>query len=164
MNRLHQALALCLASGGLLLVSALPAAAQPGGPCALASDDVVTAALGGPAHAVESISIPGLVSCGVSSMADDDFSIMHITTTPDALLESSLPMGGGAPEQTAQVEVTPAEGLGYPAMFLRIPVDGDTLLSLRVQVGDTDVYAFNAHYAADAPARLTALGKAVLPH
>jgi len=164
-NRLHQAIALGLASGGLLLASALPAAAQPGGPCTLASDGVVTAALGVPAQAVESISIPGLVSCGVSSAADDvDFSIMHITTTPDALLEGSLPMGGGAPDETGQVEVTPAGGLGYPAVFLRIPVDGDTLLSLRVQVGDTDVYAFNAHDAADAPARLTALGKAVLPH
>jgi len=163
-NRLHQAIALGLASGGLLLASALSAAAQPGGPCTLASDDVVTAALGVPAQAVESISIPGLVSCGVSSAADDDFSIMHITTTPDALLKGSLPMGGGAPEQTGQVEVIPAVGLGYPAMFLRIPADGDTLLSLRVQVGDTDVYAFNAHDTADAPARLTALGKAVLPH
>ena len=162
-NRLHQALALGLASGGLLLASALPAAAQPGGPCTLASDDVVSAALGVGAQAFESISIPGLVSCGVRIAGDDnDMSMMHITSTPNALLDS-ISMGGGA-AATGQVEVTPADGLGYPAMFLRIPVDGDTLLSLRVQVGDTDFYAFNAHDAADAPARLTALGKAVLPH
>ncbi len=164
MNRFHQAIALGLASGGLLLASALPAAALPGGPCTLASDDVVSAALGVPAQAVESISIPGLVSCGVRAADDDiDMSMMHITTTPDALLDSSA-MGGGAGAQSGQVAVTPADGLGYPAMFLRIPVDGNTLLSLRVQVGDMDVYAFNADDTAAAPARLTALGKAVLPH
>jgi hypothetical protein len=164
MNRFHQAIALGLASGGLLLASALPSAALPGGPCTLASDDVVSAALGVPAQAFESISIPGLVSCGVRIGDDDnDMSMMHITTTPDAPLDS-ISLGGGAGAQTGPVEVTPADGLGYPAMFLRIPVDGETLLSLRVQVGDTDVYAFNAHDAADAPARLTALAKAVLPH
>src|SRR5438105_14207399 len=96
-NRLHQAIALGLASGGLLLASALPAAAQPGGPCTLASDDVVTAALGVPARAVESIAIPGLVSCGVRSAADDaECSVVHLTATPDAPVADSLPMRGAA--------------------------------------------------------------------
>ena len=41
MNRWIQGLALGLASSGLLLASALPAAAQPGGPCTLAPDAAV---------------------------------------------------------------------------------------------------------------------------
>ena len=161
MNRLHHLIALGLVSG-LLLASALPAAAQPGGPCTLVSNDALSAALGAPAQAVEAIAIPGLVSCGVLSDADDDISIMHITVAPDALQDGSLTLPGMA-EPSGQVQITPADGLGYSAEFLRIPVDGDTLLSLRVQVGDSDVYAFNTRDAADAPARLTALGKAVLP-
>jgi hypothetical protein len=161
-NRLHHLIALGLACGGLVLASALPVAAQPGGPCTLVSDDALSAALGSPARAVEAIAVPGLVSCGVLSDGNDDLSIMHITAAPDALLEGSLPMPGMA-EPAGQVEITPAIGLGYSAEFLRIPVDGDTLLSLRVQVGDSDVYAFNTRDTAEAPARLMALGKAVLP-
>ena len=133
-NRSYRLIALGLACGGLLLASALPAAAQPGGPCTLVSDDALSAALGAPAQAVEAIAIPGLVSCGVVSDANDDISIMHITAAPDALLAGGSMPGMGEP--SGQIEITPAAGLGYSAEFLRIPVDGDTLIATIESLAD----------------------------
>jgi hypothetical protein len=68
------------------------------------------------------------------------------------------------PQGTGDVQTSPADGLPYSAMFLRIRVDGQTLLTLRVQVSDTDIYGFSTLDGADAPSRLTALGNAVLSH
>lgn len=59
------------------------------------------------------------------------------------------------------IERTPVSGIGNSAVLLRIPVDDQILVSLRVQRGD-DEYAFNAPDAPDTPERLVTLAKAVL--
>ena len=163
MNRFTQALAVGLTSGGLLIASALPAAAMPGGPCAWVSDDVASQALGSPVQAIESISIADLQSCAIRNPGDEDMSIMHMTASPDALLDGSLPMPG-APKPDAQIQPSPADVPGYSAVFWRMPVDTDTLLTLRVQAGPNDVYGFMTKDAPDALAQLSALATAVLPH
>lgn len=158
MNRLFHTLSSGLATGGLLLASVTPAAAQPGGQCALVSDAALTQVLGVSAHAYQSISIPDLQSCAVEIADADTITIMHITATEQALLESVGPAGG----ERVNVTTDAADGFSYPALFLRIPVAGDTLLSLRVQIGDHDVYGFSTRDSADGPARLSAVGHAVL--
>ena len=59
------------------------------------------------------------------------------------------------------IERTPVDEIGDSAVLLRIPVDDQMLVSLRVQRGD-DVYAFNAADAPETPDRLITLAKAVL--
>jgi hypothetical protein len=59
------------------------------------------------------------------------------------------------------IESTPVGGIGDSAVLLRIPVDDQMLVSLRVQRGD-DVYAFNGADAPETPDRLLTLAKAVL--
>jgi hypothetical protein len=161
MNRLVQALALGLTSGGLLIASALPAAATPGGPCSFASDDVVSQALGTPTRAIQGLDDPDLQTCAVINPGGGSpLSIFKINAQAVDSLTEGLPGADGA-APTPPVQVDPVGGLGDSAAYLHIPVAGDTMLSLRVQVGDT-VYAFNAKETADAPAMLMSLGKAVL--
>jgi hypothetical protein len=161
MNRLVHALALGLTSGALLMTAALPAAAAPGGPCSFASDDVVSQALGTPSRAIQGLDDPDLQTCAViNPSGGSPLSIFKINASAVDSMTAGLPgADGSAPTQPVQVD--PVGGLGDSAAYLHIPVDGDTMLSLRVQVGDT-VYAFNAKETADAPATLMSLGKAVL--
>jgi hypothetical protein len=149
----------------LLIASNLPAAAQPGGPCALAPDAVLAQALGPSAHGTQGLSAPGLESCGVAAAGQPTISIYHITSgsDPEDLTAPIGPAKDGAANQPAtNVQVTPADGFGEGAIFLAIPVGGaGTLISLRVQRG-AEIYAFNTRDAPDAQATLMAVGKAVL--
>jgi len=61
----------------------------------------------------------------------------------------------------APIETKPVAGIGDSAVLLRISIDDQTLVSLRVQRGD-DVYAFNGADAPETPDRLFSLAKAVL--
>jgi hypothetical protein len=164
MNRLFNAVAIGLTTGGWLLASVLPAAAMPGGPCTWVSDDVASQALGSPAQAIESISMTDLQSCAVCNPAGEDISIMHVTAaSPDAPLEG-VPMGGPPGPDVQPPQPSPVDVPGYSAVYWRMPVDSDTLLTLRLQAGPNDVYGFVTKDAPDALAQLTALATAVLPH
>jgi len=150
-----------LTGSGLLFASALPAAATPGGPCSFASDDVVSQALGAPAHVIQAIESPDLQTCAVlNPNGGSPVSLFKINAQSDLLADAQLPGSDGA-GPTNPVQVEPVSGLGDSAVYLHLAVDTDTMLSLRVQVGTT-VYAFNAEDTPDAPATLLALGKAVL--
>jgi hypothetical protein len=161
MNHLVRALALGLTGSGLLIASALPAAAAPGGPCSFASDDVVGQALGAPAHVIQGIDTPDLQTCAVlNPNGGAPLSLFKINAQADLLGDTQLP-GPDSAAQSNPVQVEPVSGLGDSAAYLHLAVDTETMLSLRVQVGTT-VYAFNAQDTPDAPATLMALGKAVL--
>jgi hypothetical protein len=166
MKRATHLLAIVLSSATLLGAASWPAAAQPGGPCGIASDDVLAQALGPAAHGVQAFSVPGLESCSVSQGDDANaagITILHVSgpMTPQDLGAPIGPAGGAGPAPD-QIQRTPVDGIGDSALLLKIPVgDAGVLVSLRVQRG-ADVYAFNTQDAADAPARLTALAQAVL--
>jgi hypothetical protein len=87
--------------------------------------------------------------------------MFHISA-PEAR-DLTAPIGPGAPIGTndSAVRTVPVDGIGDSAMFLFIPVNGGTLLSLRVQSG-SDIYAFNAQDDPEAQATLLALANAVL--
>jgi hypothetical protein len=165
MNRMPHMLCVGLASCALLFVSNLPAAAQPGGPCALAPDAVLAQALGPSAHGIQGLTAPGLESCGVTAAGQPTISIYHITggLDPQDLTTPIGPAQDGDSDQSAtNVQVTPADGLGDQAAFLTIDVgEAGTLLSLRVQRG-AEIYAFNTRDAPEAQATLLQVGKAVL--
>jgi hypothetical protein len=139
-----------------LLGGALPAAAQPGGPCTIVSDATIA-----PAHAIQSVQLPTLESCAVRDDAGNpDISIMHITGPIDT---TGLPLPGQADASAPAIESAPVDGFGDSAKLLRLPVgDGDgTLLMLRVQRG-SEVFGFNTLDGPDSPARLLDLAKKVL--
>jgi len=135
--------------------SAVATAAQtgPGGPCGMVSDAVIA-----PAHAIETINVPGLESCAVQDGAATPITILHISGPVDP---ADMDGQGQPPDAVPPIEITPVDGIGYSAVLLRIPVDDQTLVSLRVERGD-DVYAFNTADAPDTPDRLITLAKAVL--
>jgi hypothetical protein len=164
MNRMPQVISVGFASCALLMVSNLPAAAQPGGPCALAPDAVLAQALGPSAHGIQGLTAPGLESCGVAAAGQPTISIYHITTASDPE-DLTAPIGGpqdGADQQASNAQVTPVDGFGDQAVFLTISVgEAGTLRSLRVQRG-AEIYAFNTRDAPEAQATLMAVGKVVL--
>ena len=179
MNRVARLLALGVAGWAALTAAALPAAAQPGGPCMLAPDTVLVPVLGPSAHGVQGLAMPGLESCSVREATHPSIAIYHISgpfepgdlTAPLGPDQTGTPgtprdadPGAEAPDrQGPGVQVTPVGGLGDGALFLTIPVgpDGAPLLSLRVQRG-ADVFAFNTPDAPDGQARLMAVARAVL--
>jgi hypothetical protein len=165
MDRMPQMISVGFATCALLMVSSLTAAAQPGGPCALAPDAVLAQALGPSAHGIQGLTAPGLESCGITAAGQPTISIYHITvgSDPEDLTAPIGPAQDGAADQSpANVQVTPADGFGDQAVFLSIPVgEAGTLLSLRVQRG-SEIYAFNTRDAPDAQATLMGVGKAVL--
>ena len=59
------------------------------------------------------------------------------------------------------IDTTPVDDIGDSAVLLRLRVEDQTLVSLRVQRGD-DVYTFNAADAPDTSDRLITIAKAVL--
>jgi len=134
-------------------VGATAAQTGPGVPCGIVSDAVIA-----PAHAIETVNVPGLESCAVQDGAATPITILHISGPIDpADMAGEGQTSGAAPA----IESTPVGGIGDSAVLLRIPVDDETLVSLRVQRGD-DVYAFNGADAPDTPERLVTLAKAVL--
>lgn len=148
--------ALCFcAAAAVSIGSAVATTAQsgPGGPCGIVSDAVIA-----PAHAIESVNVPGLESCAVQDGAATPLSILHISGPIDPADMADEGEGSGAPPP---IERTPVAGIGDSAVLLRIPVDDQTLLSLRVQRGD-DVYAFNGPDTPGTPDRLINLARAVL--
>jgi hypothetical protein len=170
-NRVARLLVLGVTGWASLTAAVLPAAAQPGGPCALAPDAVLVSALGPSAHGVQGLTAPDLESCSVGEATHPSIAIYHISGPfgPDELTAPLGPGQTGAPgasrdvdQQGPDVQVTPADGLSDPAVFLKIPLgDAGTLLVLRVQHG-ADVFAFNTPDAPDGQARLMALARAVL--
>jgi hypothetical protein len=72
-----------------------------------------------------------------------------------------VPLPGQAAAGDAQVESTPADGFVDSAVLLRVPVDGEKLLILRVQRGD-EVFGFNILDGPDSPDRLITLARKVL--
>ena len=84
--------------------------------------------------------------------------MLHITGPIDPADMADQGQASGAAPPIGR---TPVDGIGDSAVLLRIPVDDQTLVSLRVQRGD-DVYAFNGADAPDTPDRLITLAKAVL--
>jgi hypothetical protein len=137
------------------LSTAVASAAQsiPGGPCSFVSDAVIA-----PAHAIQSVNVPGLESCAVQDGAASPITIMHISGPIDpADLAGEGETSGAAPP----IESTPVDGIGDSAVLLRIPVDDQTVVSLRVQRGQ-DVYAFNGADLPETPDRLISLAKAIL--
>ena len=148
------AVCLCMAAAASF-GSAGAAAAQtgPGGPCGIVSDAAIA-----PAHAIETINVPGLESCAVQDGAATPMIVLHISGPIDpADMAGEGQASGAAPP----IERTPVAGIGDSAVLLRIPVDDQTLVSLRVHRGD-DVYAFNGPDAPETPDRLITLAKAVL--
>lgn len=149
--------ALCLCTAAAALSgTAVAAAAQSGlgGPCGIVSEAAIA-----PAHAIETVNVPGLESCAVEDGAATAITILRISgpTDPAADMAGQGQGFGAAPA----IERTPVDGIGDSAVLLRIPVDDQTVVSLRVQRGD-DVYAFNGADAPETPDRLITLAKAVL--
>lgn len=79
------------------------------------------------------------------------------STLDEQSAEYRIFAGTGGPP----IETTPVDGIGDSAVLLRIPVDDQILVSLRVQRG-ADEYAFNAADAPETPDRLITLAKAVV--
>jgi hypothetical protein len=79
------------------------------------------------------------------------------TTLDEQSPEYRIFLGAGGPP----IETTPIEGIGDSAVLLRIPVDDQMLVSLRVQCG-ADEYTFNAADALDMPDRLFSVAKETL--
>jgi len=134
-------------------VVATAAQTGPGGPCSMVSDAAIA-----PAHAIETVNVPGLESCAVQDGAATPITILHISGPIDP---ADIADQGQAPGAAPPIETTPVDSIGDSAVLLRIPVDDETLVSLRVQRGD-DVYAFNGADAPETPDRLISLAKAVL--
>jgi hypothetical protein len=111
-----------------------------------------------PAHAIQSVNVPGLESCAVQDGAATPITIMHISGPIDPADVAGQGQASGPPPA---IERTPVDGIGDSAVLLRIPVDDQTLVSLRVQRGE-DVYAFNGADEPETPGRLFALAKVVL--
>jgi hypothetical protein len=148
--------ALCLCTAAAALSgTAVAAAAQsgPGGSCSMVSDAVIA-----PARAFQSVNVPGLESCAVQDGAATPITILHISGPIDPADIADQGQGSGA---APAIERTPVDGIGDSAVLLRLPVDDQTVVSLRVQRGD-DVYAFNGADAPETPNRLLSLAKAVL--
>jgi hypothetical protein len=135
--------------------TAAAAAAQssPSGPCSFLPDAVIA-----PAHAFETVKVPGLESCAVQDGDASVITVLHISgpIDPGDVAGEGLP--SSAP---TSIDTRPVDGIGDSAVLLRIPVDDQTLVSLRVQRGD-DVYAFNTADAPETPDRLFSLAKTVL--
>lgn len=146
-------LCLCTVTAALSVAAVATAAQSRGGPCSFVSDAVIA-----PAHAIETVRAPGLESCAVQDGAATPITILHISGPIDPADFVDESEASGAPPP---IERTPVDGIGDSALLLRIPVDDQTLVSLRVQRGD-DVYAFNTADAPETPARLITLAKAVL--
>src|SRR5712692_7817397 len=133
MNRLF-----ALVSCGLLFsVSALPAAAQPGGPCSLISDAALSQVLGSPAHVLSLMSNPIAASAGTMGVADMCYAqlggqnvvmITHMVGLPtpgDANGVLAMTQGGptsvgsgGGQLDPSKLTTTPISGLGDAAMLL----------------------------------------------
>lgn len=148
--------ALCLCTVTVALSGTAAAAlaqSGPGGPCSIVSDAVIA-----PARAIQSVNVPGLESCAVQDGAATPMTIMHISGPIDP---ADMGGDGEASGASPPIESTPVDGIGDSAVLLRIPVDDETLVSLRVQRGH-DVYAFNGADAPETPDRLITLAKAVL--
>ena len=148
--------ALCVGTAAAALSGAVVATAAqsgPGGPCSIVSDAVIA-----PAHAIQSVNVPGLESCAVQDGTATPITILHISGPIDPADMAGQGQASGPPPA---IERTQVDGIGDSAVLLRIPVDDETLVSLRVQRGD-DVYAFNGADAPETPDRLFALAKAVL--
>jgi hypothetical protein len=148
------AVCLCMAAAASFGTAAAAAAqTAPGAPCSLVLDAVIA-----PAHAIETVKVPGFESCAVQDGAATPITILHISGPIDPADVTDQGQGPGA---APPIESTPVGGIGDSAVLLRIPVDDETLVSLRVQRGD-DVYAFNGADAPETPDRLLSLAKAVL--
>lgn len=148
--------ALCLSTAAVALSGsgvAIAAQSGPGGPCTIVPDAAIA-----PARTIQSINVPGLESCAVQDGAATPLTIMHISGPIDP---ADMAVEGQASGPPPAIDRTPVDGIGDSAVLLRIHVDDQTLVSLRVQRGD-DVYAFNGPDAPETPDRLITLARAVL--
>jgi hypothetical protein len=177
MHAISRLLALGLTAGALLTATSLPAAAQGfGSSCAVASDTVVSQALGPTAHSMGGLaSGTGLDICAVTVGAQV-ISLMHIANATGPALNTSdaqamfdamsaagpTAPGGGAGAAATLVQTTPVSGVGDAAVLMLLQQPGvGSFQSLIVQHG-SDVFSFNTDDSTDAQTQLVALATAVL--
>jgi hypothetical protein len=160
----------------VLAAGALPAAAQPGGPCSLVSDDSLSQALGTTAHALGIISNSAGAS-GQSTIADmcvaqlggdNNLMITHMINVQapgDASAALSIaqggPLGGLAAVDPALLTTTPITGLGDTAVLLSGTKNGSTYGILVVWRG-SEGYTLIGSGLADPQTNLTGVAQAIL--
>lgn len=160
-----------------LVAGALPAAAQPGGPCSMISDDALTQALGSPAHAIGITSNPNAASAGEPMVAemcvaqlggDNALMITHMVNVQAPGDVSSMLAGAQAGPIAALANVdpslltaTPVSGVGDIAVLLSGTKDGKPYGILSAWRG-TDGFSLIASGAADPQTSLPAVAQAIL--
>jgi hypothetical protein len=152
MNRLISLVCGGVVLGASVLAGALPAAAQPGGPCGLVSDDALSAALGQPVHAIGMLSNGSAVGGGpaVADMCiaplggQNAIMITHVVgvqTPGDLSGTPSLPQGGAgslaglAAVDPSLLTVTQLSGLGDAAVLMTGNPNGQLYGNLMVWRG-----------------------------
>ena len=179
MNRVSRLIAISLTSGGLLAGTVLPAAAQPTTQCAIASDAVISQALGPAAHAQGLVTPVGMDTCLVfDGSSDKPITVLHLTgiLDPSGLAQPAAGAPSfnkftppwfvqGTPDATsmssASASAQSVPGLGDYAMLLSATQGGQTVTTLTV-VSGTDTFSFVSEGGTDAPTKLPTLAKAVI--
>jgi hypothetical protein len=166
----------------LLLVPPLSAAAQST-PCPMASDDVVSTALGGPVQGTTTpTAVSGLDFCDFVDASGTDFGVYresnafgpgeggaaalatrYIPQLPDAVRAQIDALNQiGINIAVPGYEIAAVPGLGDAAIWVKTELLPGTFNdSLIVQQGG-DAFSFNGDDSPDAQMRLTALAQAVL--
>jgi hypothetical protein len=160
----------------VLAAGAVPAAAQPGGPCSLISDDALSQALGASAHAMGLISNSAAASSGQATVADmcvaqlggnNSLMITHTVSVQapgDASAALSIAQSGafgGAAVDPALLSTTLISGLGDTAVLLSGTKDGSTYGVLVVWRG-SEGYTLIGSGLADPQTNLTGVAQAIL--
>ena len=165
--------------GGLVVLAhgALPAAAQPGGPCSLVSDDALSRALGTSAHALGIVSNPAAATVGQTAIAemcvtqlsgDNALMITHmvgVQSPGDASAALSMsqrgPLTGLSAIDPAILTTTPISGLGDTAVLLSGNEDGQSYGVLVVWRG-TEGFSLIGSGLTDPQTSLTGVAQAIL--
>jgi hypothetical protein len=158
------------------MLEALPAAAQPGGPCPIIPDDALTQLLGSPQHAVSVFATAPSVdsgtgphvtaTCVVGQTAQNAVVMTHmvgVQSPGDLSGTPSLTQGtpGGIPIDPSAATTTQISGLGDAAVLLTTN-RGDQPFAMLVVWSGSDGYSFQATGLSDAQTTLTGLAQAVL--
>jgi hypothetical protein len=162
----------------LLVVRAVPVAAQPGGPCSLISDDALSQALGGPAHAQSLFSNAAPANTSGPVVSDMCYAqlggqnvlvMMHMVGVQSpgdtngvlGLTQGGAAAGLGGAVDPSTLAMAPISGVGDAAVLLTATRGADQYAQLIVWSG-TDGFSFAATGLADPQTTLTDLAQAVL--
>ena len=167
-----------ICSGFLLVVAGVvPAAAQPGGPCTMISDDMLSQVVGSPAHALGIISNPAAANAGQSAVSEMCVAQMSggsavmmthmVGVQSPGDTNAALAMNQGGPfaalaaVDPSVLTSTTITGLGDTAVLMSGNKDGQTIGVLVAWRG-TEGFSLIGSGLADPQTTLTGVAQAIL--